>query len=270
MEDTRLAPNIGRGVLQAIFAVFLGLMITAVVRVGVYTFHANPAEATQEQIDDLYQQRAEIEGCGTKDIGGGQCRSWEQLTSAEQDQITAIDAQVTQLQETAQEQRSEWAQSTSVILIVMATALMAVSLVLGDSVTVLSNGILLGGLFTMLYGVGWGLASGNSITRFLVLVAALVVSLVLGYLKFVRGRRGVGVGPGTGTGSVAAVEVEGSGSGGSPAEVAELRDRVSALERRLAAAAAGLGGGDDVLGSAGAPGDLPAGRRPGPDDLTAQ
>jgi hypothetical protein len=146
---------------------------------------------------------------------------------------------------------------------------MAVSLVLGDSVTVLSNGILLGGLFTMLYGVGWGLASGNSIARFLVLVAALVVSLVLGYLKFVRGRRGVGVGPGTGTGSVAAVEVEGSGSGGSPAEVAELRARVSALERRLAAAAAGLGGAGDARGSPRAPGDLPA-ARPGPDDLTAQ
>ena len=44
----------------------------------------------------------------------------------------------------------------------------------------LSNGILLGGLFTMLYGVGWGIASGNSVTRFLVLVAALVVSLPSG------------------------------------------------------------------------------------------
>ena len=81
--------------------------------------------------------------------------------------------------------------STSVILIVLATMLMAVALALGDSVAVLSNGILLGGLFTMLYGVGWGLASGNSVTRFLVLVAALAVSLVLGYLKFVRGRRPV-------------------------------------------------------------------------------
>ena len=44
MEDTKQAPNIGRGVLQAIFAVFLGLMITAVVGVGVYTFHPNPGD----------------------------------------------------------------------------------------------------------------------------------------------------------------------------------------------------------------------------------
>ena len=239
MDESKQAPNIGRGVLQAIFAVFLGLMITAVVGVGVYTFHPNPAEGTQEQVDDLYQQRAAIEGCGTKDIGGGQCRSWEQLTAAERAQITEIDAQVTQLQETAQAQRNEWAQSTSVILIVLATALMAISLVLGDSVTVLSNGILLGGLFTMLYGVGWGLASGNSITRFLVLVAALVVSLVLGYLKFVRARRredAVDLHPAT----AGAASVE-PGSGGSSAEVAELRARVSALEDRLAAAAAELG-----------------------------
>ena len=90
--------------------------------------------------------------------------------------------------DSSQDQRESWGQSTSVILIVLATALMAVSLLLGESVTVLSNGILLGGLFTMLYGVGWGLVAGNSVTRFLVLVVALVVSLALGYLKFVRSR----------------------------------------------------------------------------------
>ncbi len=85
------------------------------------------------------------------------------------------------------------------ILIVLATMLMALALALGDTGSVLSNGILLGGLFTMLYGVGWGLASGNSVTRFLVLVAALAVSLALGYLKFVRGRRPVAeVGPAPG------------------------------------------------------------------------
>ncbi len=232
MEDTKQAPNIGRGVLQAIFAVFLGLMITAVVGVGVYTFHPNPGDATQAQIQALQDERYAIDGCNT-----GQCRSWEQLTVAEQAQIKEIEAEVSTLQRTYEEQSGQWRMSTSVILIVIATILMAVALALGDSVAVLSNGILLGGLFTMLYGVGWGLASGNSITRFVVLVVALVVSLVLGYLKFVRGRRPAGVAGGSGAPGVVPVGASAEGS----TEVAELSARVTALEHRLAAAARGLG-----------------------------
>jgi hypothetical protein len=130
--------------------------------------------------------------------------------------------------------------STSVVLIVIATILMAVALALGDSVAVLSNGILLGGLFTMLYGVGWGLASGNSVTRFVVLVVALVVSLALGYLKFVRGRGPAGAAEVSAASAGASAPV----AGGASAEVAELSSRVEALERRLAAAAQGLSGQD--------------------------
>jgi hypothetical protein len=241
MTGTTQAPNIGRGVLQAIFAVFLGLMITAVDGVGVYTFHPNPGDETQEQVQALYDERASIDGCSSPTPD--QCRTWDQLTAAEKARTKAIDAQVTSLQRVSEEKSSQWRMSTSVILIVIATMLMAVALALGDSGAVLSNGILLGGLFTMLYGVGWGLASGNSVTRFLVLVAALVVSLGLGYLKFVRGRRPEGAEVAPPEGAAGAVPAGGGAIvGGSVAEVAELSSRVAALERRLAAAAEGLTG----------------------------
>jgi hypothetical protein len=234
MQDTKQTPNIGRGVLQAIFAVFLGLMITAVVGVGAYTFHANPGEESQEQIQALYDERSAIDGCNSPTPG--ECRDWNQLTAAEKARTKAIDAQVTTLQRASEEKTSQWRMSTSVILIVIATILMAVALALGDSVAVLSNGILLGGLFTMLYGVGWGLASGNSVTRFLVLVVALVVSLVLGYLKFVRSRQPAGAAGVPGGPAEASSDLGVAGS----AEVAALSSRVAELERRLAAAAAGL------------------------------
>ncbi len=93
MNDTTQAPNIGRGVLQAIFAVFLGLMITAVVGVGVYTFHPNPGEETQDQVQALYDERAAIDGCSSPTPG--ECRTWNQLTAAERARTKAIDVQVT-------------------------------------------------------------------------------------------------------------------------------------------------------------------------------
>jgi uncharacterized protein HemX len=246
MDDTRRtepAAAIGRGVLQAIFTVFLGLMITAVVGVGVYTFHPNPAADTQEQVQALYQERERLQGCTS--VQG--CTALEELTEAERAELDAIDVQVLELQEAADAQREAWSQSTSVILIVIATALMAVALLLGDSVTVLSNGILLGGLFTMLYGVGWGLASGNSLTRFLVLVAALAVSLGLGYLKFVRPRKV----PADEVTSAHGPAAAGSIADPSSEQLAALTARVADLERRLAAAAAGLGDAGDPAGGRG-------------------
>ncbi|MCU0300178.1 MAG: hypothetical protein MUF35_01060 [Candidatus Nanopelagicales bacterium] len=221
----------GRGALQAIFAVFLGLMITAVVGVGVYTFMPNPGDAVQEQIEALDDQRSALQGCSAS-TG---CRPLEELSAEQRAELAALDARERALREQQERESGAWAQRTSVVLIVIATALMVVSLALGDALTVLSNGILLGGLFTMLYGVGWGIASGNSLTRFLVLVAALLVSLVLGYLKFARRRRPVVAAGGA---PDAPAAPSGAADPAGPDEVAELTARVAALERRLAEAAA--------------------------------
>ena len=168
MQAERAGAAIARGVLQAIFVVFLGLMITAVVGVGVYTFLPNPAEATEQRIADINERRDHVQGCSTA-IG---CNPIDQLTVAERAELAALDIEVKALEEQAAEQRQEWTQRSSIVLILIAMGLMVVSLALGDALSVLSNGILLGGLFTMLYGVGWGIASGSSLTRFLVLVAA--------------------------------------------------------------------------------------------------
>jgi hypothetical protein len=138
--------------------------------------------------------------------------------------------------------------------VVFATLVLAASLLLADQLRVISNGLLLGGLFTMVYGVGWVIFSGNSVARFWVITLALVVSIGLGYLKFVRGRKrvaslsgdGLGASPtgdrrggepmrGTETGAVsAATSID-------PVAFVELSKRVRSLEERATAAAAALG-----------------------------
>lgn len=223
--------NLGQGVLQAIFAVFLGLMITAFVGVGVYTFYPNPADETRDQVSTLYERQATILQCESKVTG---CRSESELSASERAELRDINNQINVLERTSRSGEQAWAQRTSVILVVLATLLMAISLMLGQSVSVISNGVLLGGLFTMLYAVGWGLASGNSVGRFLVLSAALAISLTLGYLRFVRGR-----------GGPEAAATTGIPPGGGPDQLvpAQVEARLSDLERRLAAAGSWLAGG---------------------------
>jgi hypothetical protein len=129
-----------------------------------------------------------------------------------------------------------WTRNTSIILVLLATLVMGISLVRSEQLRVISNGLLLGGLFIMIYGVGWVISSGNSTARFVVVLFALVVALGLGYIKFVRNRE-----------AAVAVAAPGVSRGGQidDAAVAGLEQRVATLEQRLAAAA-GVFSGDDA------------------------
>jgi hypothetical protein len=197
-------------------------MLTAFVGVGVYTFH-RPPEQLDAQIRELARREATIRDS----------KPSSELTTAEQDQIQEINRQRRNLADAAAEARKPWGRSTSVILIVFATLAMAVSLVRADQLPVISNGLLLGGLFTMLYGVGWIVATDTSVARFLVMTAALVITLGLGYVRFVR--RGT-------TSPIAAGSASPESEG-----LADIERRVRDLEERMNDAAHALGHNRDGL-----------------------
>jgi hypothetical protein len=79
-----------------------------------------------------------------------------------------------------------WSPYKGIIAIAVATLVMGVSLVVADRSPAISNGLLLGGLFTMAYGGVWTLMYGDSPLSFLVVTAALGVTLAFGYMKFSR------------------------------------------------------------------------------------
>ena len=131
--------------LQAIFSFFLGLMVTAFVGVGVYTFYPPPQEALTLQLQELDRREVAI-----RDL-----RPPDQLTVADRAQIQALNEERNGLTDTVREAREEWARITSIVLIAFATLVMAVSLVGAAQLPVIGNGLLMGGVFTMVYGVGW-------------------------------------------------------------------------------------------------------------------
>lgn len=90
------------------------------------------------------------------------------------------------LSEEHQQKIARWAEVSSVLIVVSATALVAIGLYLAGRMPILPNGILLGGFFTLFYGTALGFQSENRYLIFGVTTASLVVVLVAGYLKFVR------------------------------------------------------------------------------------
>jgi hypothetical protein len=206
-------PEAGRSEgLRTIFAIFLGLMLTAFAGVGAYTFHP-PPDQFEKQRQELSRREQAIQNA----------RPSDQLTQADRDSIQVINRRMNELVDASEAGRKPWARSTSIILIVFATLVMAASLVRADALPVISNGLLLGGVFTMLYGVGWIVTTDTSIARFVILTIALVITIGLGYARFVSQRVG------------AATEALGG-----PALV-DVERRLRSLEERLDQAAQALG-----------------------------
>jgi hypothetical protein len=220
--------------LQTIFSFFLGLMVLAFIGIGVNTFYPQP--------DFSYRESPEI-----RELQREQQRLWDKgpegrLSEADQKRVDEIQDELDELYEQEESYRQGWARNTSIVLIIFATLVMGISLIRSEQLRVISNGLLLGGLFTMVYGVGWIIASGESVARFGVIVFALAVTVALGYLKFVRGREAAPA-------AVAAAD-GGTGFGGTIGvadqdALAILARRVEALEARTRAAAAALRQSED-------------------------
>lgn len=215
-------PTWRQGALQAIFALFLGLILAAFVGVSVYSAFPPPDSQNEDAIQQLYREQEALYRC---DPEADECTP----TAAEQTRIEAIDAEVRQLQEQDQQRQEDWAQSTSIVLIVVATVLLAIAIGLArvERAWAISSGVLLGGLFTMLYGVGWSLAGGEGLTRVWVLLVAVLITLGLGYLRFVRLR------PAHEELPTPALSGAVSGASASGADSDEALARIAALEARL-------------------------------------
>lgn len=211
MADTR-----GAG-LQTIFGFFLGLMVTSFVGVGVYTFYPSPDGPFRDRMVALDRQEQTIRNSKAADA----------LTPEDRARIQDIVNERAKAEDASRASGERWGRRTSVILIGFATLVMAISLIRAVQLPVISNGLLLGGVFTMIYGVGWIIVSDTSTGRFFVMTVALAITLALGYVRFVRGRE-----PAAMHSQERMVRGEGS---------VDLEQRVRSLEDRMDEAATAFG-----------------------------
>lgn len=205
--------------LQTIFSFFLAIMVTAFIGVAVHTFYPSPGDDIQQEMRSLARQQQAIVTS----------QAPEALTTSDRTRIQSINDRRDKLQDASRALNDSWSGRTSMILVGLATLVLAISLVLAGQLPVISNGLLLGGVFTMLYGVGSILGNGSSGTRFAVISLTLLITLALGYLRFVRGPAPLGSAPG--------VTVARDGG-----DVTRLEQRVRSLEERLDGAANLLAG----------------------------
>ena len=75
--------------------------------------------------------------------------------------------------------------NVSIVALVFSIVIVIISLTLFKKIYLIADGLLLGGVLTLLYSVIRGFGSDNNMFRFIVVSAGLIISLFLGYVKFI-------------------------------------------------------------------------------------
>ena len=153
MTDNRL--------LTFVYTFFLGLMLAFFVGFGINTFYPGPTAPSYS---------AELETYGKTPTD-------EQIAKQ-----NAFNREMEQYNKELQ----PYSRNVSMISLVAAVALLMVSILSEKRVKVMANGIMLGGLFTLIYSIIRAAMSENSKYIFIVVSIGLAVVLYLGYHRFVR------------------------------------------------------------------------------------
>lgn len=149
--------------LRYIYTFFVGLFLATFVGLGVAVFYVSPKSP---EIPIWYEQNL------GKDGPNEQQRKEETIYLEKR---KAYDKEML-----------SYNRDVSIIVLIISVIILAIALLLSDKTAILADGILLGGFFTLLYGIGRGLATDSNVFRFVITTIGLTVTIVLGYVKFIK------------------------------------------------------------------------------------
>lgn len=148
-------------VLRLVYTFFLGILLSIFVGVGISAFYPAP---------DVPEYPVEL-------------NNFEKEPTQEQEALfNEFDEQMRQ----HEEDLKPYNRNVSILTLGAAVILLIVSLVYEKRIKLIADGVLLGGLFILLYSIGRGFASDNQKYVFLVVSIGLAIVLYLGYHRFVH------------------------------------------------------------------------------------
>lgn len=157
-------------VMQVIYVIFLGIIITAFCGLGIDTFYTPPKapEFPSILLNEQYKTAPVTQNA-------------EEIAAQK-----AYDA----AQKKYQDELKPHSRNVSIIAMVLAVVALALSLTVLTRWEVIANGVMLGGVFTLGYSIIQGLISEDIRFRFIIVTVGVAAALVLGYIRFVKPGKG--------------------------------------------------------------------------------
>ncbi|MFH1827566.1 MAG: hypothetical protein ABH812_04060 [bacterium] len=153
-------------VLKFIYTLFIGFLFATLVGVGISAFYESPKPP-------IYPTALSVP-----------CK--ENIDNEEFNDLTIKQGKFDNEQKTFQEKEQIYNRNISIIAIIASILTLLISLTLFKKILVIADGLLLGGVLTILYGIIRGFGSGNDKFRFIIVLIGFIVSLILGYIKFIK------------------------------------------------------------------------------------
>lgn len=150
-------------ILKLIYTLFLALIMALFVGLGIDAFYPGP-NAPMYPVE---------------------LQSFKETCEATLEQKIA-QAKYDQEQREYVEKLKPYSRNVSVVSIISAIIILIISLTFLSKIKMIADGILLGGVFTTIYGIIRGLMSEDTKFRFLIVTIGLIIALILGYIKFIR------------------------------------------------------------------------------------
>jgi len=150
--------------LKSIYIVFLGLIIALFVGLGIAAFYETPKEPRQSSVAQETNYAKEPS---------------EQALKAQKDFEN-------QMQDYNENKLGPYNRNVAIIALVLAVVILTIGLLFAKKFMILSDGILLGGVFTLIYSIIRAAGANNIRFTFVVVAVSLAVTLFLGFWKFLR------------------------------------------------------------------------------------
>lgn len=147
--------------LKFLYTLFIGLLLATCISVGISAFYEAPKAPEYPAETSVYDKPTEPTPADLE-----KQRQFERESKA------------------YQEKEAVYNRNVSLIAVALALITLAVSLVLLKGVDIIGDGVMLGGVLTLLYGIVRSFGSDEQKFMFAVSLVGLIVALTLGYLKF--------------------------------------------------------------------------------------
>lgn len=148
-------------ILKLVYTFFLGLLLAIFIGVGINTFYPGPKAPVFPSELNTYGKELNADEIQTQ-------KQWDKAMEKHNNLMKPYNRNV------------------SLIALTASVILLSVSLAYEKKIKVMADGVMLGGLFVLLYSLGRGFASENSKYVFVVVTVGLATVLYLGYHRFVK------------------------------------------------------------------------------------
>lgn len=153
-------------ILKIIYAVFIGVLFAILVGVGIQAFYPSPKEPEYPSALKIPRE------------GGLSESVFLEMKQEQEDYDHKF--------KIFQDEQKIYNRNVSIITVIFAVLTLSVSLTLFKKILIIADGVLLGGVLTLLYSIGRGFNSGDDKFRFGVVLVGFIVAVVLGYIKFIK------------------------------------------------------------------------------------